>query len=248
MSGQRPDGVDGLGYHDGLVVDHVGVEQFGSLHPQHVSPQPDFVKAVVRPAAVCHQFLDHVRRDQARVTPQQRDPTGTGEGCANFIFGGCAGQIDRPVVDVRDRHRHRHGHGHYVEFGIDAARVGALVAGDRRLRKDRVHEAAEVALPGVSGAPQQRAARALEQAGPLERAQRANDRGSVTGHHTGGIATNGRGIVHFGNERMACDLVLFSTVQDEALAGRAIAFGVAGADPLRGAINHDVAYVQQVVQ
>ena len=43
-------------------------EQLGALHPQHVSPQPNFVKTVVRPAAVRHR---HLRSPSARTRSRQ---------------------------------------------------------------------------------------------------------------------------------------------------------------------------------
>src|SRR3546814_19185702 len=56
--------IDRVGNDDGLVVDHIGVEQLVALDLEHVLPQRHLIEIIVWAAEVGHHLLDRVDRGE----------------------------------------------------------------------------------------------------------------------------------------------------------------------------------------
>ncbi len=126
----------------------------------------------MRAGEVGHEFLHGVQGCQPIGDANERDARRGAERVEYFVLGGLARELDTPVV--RNRLRHLDCHRDHVEVGVDGLRVRPLMAGDLWLGQERVHDAAEVALPRIGGAAQQCTERPFEQASLRERRERAH--------------------------------------------------------------------------
>jgi hypothetical protein len=194
----------------------------------------------MRPTEIRHEFPDGVDARQPLAPGDERDAGGGLEGRKHFGLLRPARQLYRPVVEVADGFRHFDGHRHHIQLGIDVLRVGSLMARNTRLRNERIHDSAKMALPWIGRATKKRATRTTEQPCPFQRRQRADDRGGVTGDNTSGLPSDRRCVVHLGHEGVARHRVRLAAFNDELDACSAIRRRVLGTKLPRGAVDDDI--------
>src|SRR6185437_13216215 len=141
-----------------------------------------------------------------------------------------------------DRHRY------HVECRIDALSIRTLVARNVRLRHERVHDAPEMTLPRVGGAAQQGAASPKQEACPLQRGQRANDRGRVARDNARRFPPECARVIGLGVEGVAGNGVRLAAFHDELDASPAVRLRVLGTKLLRRTIDDNVDSAYQIVQ
>ncbi len=122
------------------------------------------------------------------------------------------GQLHEPEVNVAHRLGHLDGHGHDIEVRVHGPGVRCLVAGNLPLGNDRVHDAAEVALPRVGSPSEQRASRSREEVRPLQGREGPDDGCRVTRNHAGGLPPHRLLVVPLGHERVARHPVLLASL------------------------------------
>lgn len=70
----------------------------------------------------------------------------------------------------------------------------------------------------------------------------------VLQHDAGAVAPDGAGVIRFGDEGMACHLVLLAAMKDEPDSRFAVGLDIARGDFLRCAVHHDIGRAKQVVE
>ena len=244
----RADRVNGFRHDDSLIVDHIGIKQLIALHRQHICPHGNLIEIAARAADVLHPFLDAVERPQPGIAAQQQDAGRGAKGAQHLLAVGGPGQRDSPVVQMPQGFWHLDRHGHQIEIGIDALRIGALMAGNRRFWRQRVHDAALMAFPRVGGAAQQHTTGFQQQPGLFQRCQRAHDRSGVARYHTGALPVERSQIRRLGDKGMPGRRVLFAALHDEFQPGGPVGRDIGGGDRLWRGIDHHIGTGHHVEQ
>ncbi|GBE23414.1 hypothetical protein BMS3Bbin01_02798 [bacterium BMS3Bbin01] len=142
------------------------------------------------------------------------------------------------------------GGGHRGEIHIreHLAGVGTLVARHPHLGNHGVDHPRIVGLPWVRSTPQHNHPGSLHPAIPVEGMQHAGHAGRVARHHPSEPTPDSTVVVDLGDERIAGEVVGFTTLQDRLHARLLIDGLIGGPDPLGGAVDDHIHLAQQVGQ